>query len=36
MPRLPRAVHTPALGDIILRPGDRYDHTTVYAFSFEG
>jgi aldose 1-epimerase len=32
----PGAVHTPALGDIILRPGDRYDHTTVYAFSFEG
>jgi aldose 1-epimerase len=31
----PGAVHTPALGDIILRPGDRYDHTTVYAFSFE-
>ena len=32
----PGAVHTPALGDIILRPGERYDHTTVYAFSFEG
>jgi len=32
----PGAVHTPALGDIILRPSDRYDHTTVYAFSFEG
>jgi aldose 1-epimerase len=32
----PGAVHTPALGDIILRPGDRYDQTTVYAFSFEG
>jgi aldose 1-epimerase len=31
----PGAVHTPALGDIILRPGERYDHTTVYAFSFE-
>ncbi|MFM8829432.1 MAG: aldose epimerase family protein [Spartobacteria bacterium] len=31
----PGAVHTPALGDIILRPEDRYDHTTVYAFSFE-
>ena len=31
----PGAVHTPALGDIILRPGDRYDHKTVYAFSFE-
>ena len=31
----PGAVHTPALGDIILRPGDRYNHTTVYAFSFE-
>ena len=31
----PGAVHTPLLGDIILRPGDRYDHTTVYAFSFE-
>ena len=30
----PGAVHTPALGDIILRPEDRYDHTTVYAFSF--
>jgi aldose 1-epimerase len=32
----PGAVHTPALGNIILRPGRRYDHTTVYAFSFEG
>jgi aldose 1-epimerase len=32
----PGAVHTPALGNIILRPGERYDHTTVYAFSFEG
>jgi aldose 1-epimerase len=31
----PGAVHTPALGDIILRPGELYDHTTVYAFSFE-
>jgi aldose 1-epimerase len=31
----PGAVHTPALGDIILRPGERYNHTTVYAFSFE-
>ena len=32
----PGAVHTPDLGDIILRPGERYDHTTVYAFSFAG
>lgn len=32
----PGAVHTPALGNIILRPRERYDHTTVYAFSFEG
>jgi aldose 1-epimerase len=31
----PGAVHTHALGDIILRPRERYDHTTVYAFSFE-
>jgi len=31
----PGAVHTPTLGDIILRPGEHYDHTTVYAFSFE-
>jgi aldose 1-epimerase len=30
----PGAVHTPALGDIILPPGERYDHTTIYAFSF--
>jgi aldose 1-epimerase len=29
----PGAVHTPELGEIILRPGERYDHTTVYAFS---
>ncbi|MFZ9940967.1 MAG: aldose epimerase family protein [Luteolibacter sp.] len=29
----PGAVHTPLLGEIILRPGERYDHTTVYAFS---
>jgi aldose 1-epimerase len=32
----PGAVHTPALGDIILRPGDHYEDTTIYAFSFEG
>ncbi len=31
----PGAVHTPALGDIILCPGDRYDHVTVYAFTFD-
>ena len=30
----PGAVHTPLLGDIILRPGNRYDHMTIYAFSF--
>ncbi len=30
----PAAVHDPSLGDIILRPGERYDHTTIYAFSF--
>jgi len=29
----PGAVHTPELGDIILRPGGVYDHTTIYAFS---
>jgi aldose 1-epimerase len=29
----PGAVHTSELGEIILRPGERYDHTTVYAFS---
>jgi aldose 1-epimerase len=29
----PGAVHAPELGDIILRPGEVYDHTTVYAFS---
>jgi aldose 1-epimerase len=28
----PGAVHTPVLGDIILRPGKRYDHTTIYRF----
>jgi aldose 1-epimerase len=30
----PGAVHDPALGNIILRPGERYDHTTIYAFHF--
>ena len=30
----PGAVHDPALGNIILRPGERYDHTTLYAFRF--
>ncbi|MFZ9920801.1 MAG: aldose epimerase family protein [Terrimicrobiaceae bacterium] len=30
----PAAVHDPALGNIILRPGERYDHMTRYAFSF--
>jgi aldose 1-epimerase len=30
----PGAVHDPALGNIILRPGERYDHTTIYAFRF--
>ena len=29
----PAAVHNPELGEIILRPGERYDHTTVHAFS---
>ncbi|MFZ4717584.1 MAG: galactose-1-epimerase, partial [Chthoniobacterales bacterium] len=29
----PGAVHTPVLGDIILRPGKRYDHTTIYRFA---
>ncbi len=29
----PGAVHTPLLGDIILRPGKRYDHTTIYRFA---
>jgi len=28
----PGAVHTPVLGDIMLRPGKRYDHTTIYRF----
>ena len=30
----PGAVHDPALGNIILRPGECYDHTTIYAFRF--
>ena len=29
----PGAVHTQELGEIILRPGERYNHTTVHAFS---
>ncbi|MCE9588043.1 MAG: galactose mutarotase [Verrucomicrobia bacterium] len=29
----PGAVHTPLLGDIILRPGNRYDQTTIYRFA---
>jgi aldose 1-epimerase len=29
----PGAVHTPLLGDIILRPGKRYDQTTLYRFA---
>jgi len=29
----PWAVHTPLLGDIILRPGMRYDQTTLYRFA---
>ncbi len=29
----PAAVHDPALGNIILRAGERYNHTTIYAFS---
>lgn len=30
----PGAVHEPTLGNIILRPSARYDHTTIYAFSY--
>lgn len=29
----PGAVHTPVLGDIILRPGMRHDQTTIYRFA---
>lgn len=29
------AVHSPALGDILLRPGQRYEQVTEYAFSTE-
>jgi aldose 1-epimerase len=32
----PGAVHTPVLGDIILRPGKRYDQTTIYRFAVMG
>jgi aldose 1-epimerase len=29
----PDGANTPALGDIILRPGQPLHHTTIYAFS---
>lgn len=29
---LPDSLHHPAFGDTVLRPGGRYDHTTVYQF----